>query len=382
MTFESMTRWRPATGATALTLDGRVTTLLDRARVYACGITPYDMTHLGHAATFVWVDTLRRVLRTLGVEPILCRNVTDVDDVIDDAARTAGVRYDHFAALQEFRFEEDMSALRVRMPDHEPRAHRYVDAVIRLAGALASSGAAYVRDGGVYFRGRHVVARSGLNEETALRLAREYGGRPDDATKDDPFDVAVWQPAEPGHPVWDSPWGPGRPGWHAECVAMSVSTFGPCVDIHAGGADLRFPHHAYHAAMAEAYAGVSPYARAWFHVGTVLADGVKMAKSHGNCVSVQDLLRDYAPPVVRLALIDRPWAESWEYAPGVLDIAAARLEDLYRAAGRGGGHTDDTGIEHMRQLLGTDLDVPAALDVAIERGGTAARVLTAALGLS
>ncbi|MEY7970396.1 cysteine--tRNA ligase [Saccharomonospora xinjiangensis] len=382
MTFESMTRWRPATGATAITLDGRSTTLLDRARVYACGITPYDMTHLGHASTFVWVDTLRRVLRVLGVEPILCRNVTDVDEVIDDAARRAGVRYDHYAAFQEFRFEEDMAALRVRMPDYEPRAHRYIDAVIRLAGALAESGAAYVRDGGVYFRGRHVVARSRLNEETALDLARRYGGRPDENAKDDPFDVAVWQPAEPGHPAWDSPWGRGRPGWHAECVAMSVSTFGPCVDIHAGGADLRFPHHAYHAAMAEAYAGVSPYARAWFHVGTVLADGAKMASSRGNHVLVQDLLRSYPAPVVRLAIIDRSWAESWEYAPGVLDVAAARLEDLHQAAGRRGGHTDDSDIERMRRLLGADLDVPAALDVAIERGGTAARVLTAALGLS
>ncbi|OQO93883.1 cysteine--tRNA ligase [Saccharomonospora piscinae] len=382
MTFDSLTRWRPATGATTLTLGTRSTTLLDRARVYACGITPYHVTHLGHAATFVWVDTLRRVLRVLGVEPVVCRNVTDIDDVLDAAAQRAGVRYDHFAAFQEFSFDEDMAALRVPVPDHEPRAHRYVDAVVRLAGALAASGAAYVRDGGVYFRGRHVVARSGLHEDAALDLAREYGGRPDDPAKDDPFDVAVWQPAEPEHPAWDSPWGPGRPGWHAECVAMSISTFGPSLDIHAGGEDLRFPHHAYHAAMAEAFTDVIPYARSWLHVGTVSVDGTKMAASAGNLVLVRDLLEAYPATVVRLAIIDRPWARTWDYAPGVLDVAAARLEDLHQAAGRRTGHTDDSDIEHLRHLLGRDLDVPAALDVAIERGGAAARLLTAALGLS
>ncbi|WP_298181696.1 cysteine--tRNA ligase [Saccharomonospora sp.] len=382
MTLESLTGWRPAAGAVVITLGRRSTPLLDRARVYACGITPYDVTHLGHAATFVWVDTLRRVLRVLGVEPVLCRNVTDIDDVLDDAARQAGIRYDHYAAFQELRFTDDMSALGVRMPDHEPRAHRYVDTVIRLAGALADSGAAYVRDGGVYFRGRSVVARSRLDEETALRLAREYGDRPDDPVKDDPFDVAVWQPTEPGHPAWDSPWGPGRPGWHAECVVMSTSTFGPCVDLHAGGADLRFPHHAYHSAMAEAFTGVTPYTRNWFHVGTVTVDGAKMAKSSGNIVLVRDLLETHPASVVRLAIIDRPWAEPWDYAPGVLNVAAARLEDLHQAAGRHVGHTDDTSLEQLRRLLARDLDVSAALDVAIEQGGTAARVLTAAFGLS
>src|SRR5690606_15343099 len=187
MTFETMTGWRPAAGATVLTLGDRSTALLDRVRIYACGITPYDVTHLGHATTFVWVDTLRRVLRILGVEPVVCRNVTDVDDVLDAAAHRAGIRYDHYAAFHELRFTDDMSALGVSIPDYEPRAHRYVDTVIRLAAALAESGAAYVRDGGVYFRGRSVVARSQLDEGTALRLAREYGGRPDDPVKEDPF---------------------------------------------------------------------------------------------------------------------------------------------------------------------------------------------------
>src|SRR5205809_969255 len=165
-----------ADGGAGAVIAGQRVELLDRARVYACGITPYDVTHLGHAATFVWIDTLGRVL------------------------------------------------------------------------GLLEAGTGYQRAGGVYFRGAGVAGRAGLDRDAALALSGEFGGRPDDPAKDDPLDVAVWQAAEPGHPAWDSPWGPGRPGWHAECVAMAMSVFGPAVDMHAGGAELRFPHHAYHAA--------------------------------------------------------------------------------------------------------------------------------------
>lgn len=368
--------------AAGMVLAGRHFALLDRARIYTCGITPYDVTHLGHASTFVWVDTLARVLRRfLGVEPIVCRNVTDVDDVLSAAAQRAGVRYDDFAAFQQFQFEGDMTALNVRTPEYEPWVHRYIGAVVRLVAALVAAGAAYVRGGSVYFRGRPVVARSGLDEATALRLATEYGGRPDDPAKDDPFDVAVWQAAEPGHPAWPSPWGEGRPGWHAECGAMAMSVFGPAVDIHAGGADLRFPHHAYHTALAETFSGVTPYARAWFHAGTVTVSGAKMAKSAGNLVLLGDLLADWPAAVVRVMILDRPWAPSWDYHPDLLTHAANRLEELHRAAGRKGA-TSSPALEEMRRVLGTELDVPTALDLAIEAGGAAARALIPALGLS
>ncbi|HSR24909.1 MAG TPA: cysteine--tRNA ligase, partial [Candidatus Eisenbacteria bacterium] len=232
-------------GAAAAVIDGQRVELLDIARVYACGITPYDVTHGGHAATFVWIDTLGRVLRLLGVQPEVCRNVTDVDDVLDAAAGRAGAAYDEFAAIQQFGFDRDMAAIGVRAPEHEPRAHRYVTQVIRLAAGLLETGAAYQRAGGVYFRGTRVAERAGLDRATARQLSGEFGGRPDDPAKDDPLDVAVWQAGEPGHPAWDSPWGPGRPGWHAECVAMALSVFGPAMDVHAGGAELRFPHHTY-----------------------------------------------------------------------------------------------------------------------------------------
>jgi cysteinyl-tRNA synthetase len=379
---EIMTTTSRAAGPAAAVIGGQRLELLDRARVYACGITPYDVTHLGHAATFVWVDALARILSFAGVEPEVCRNVTDVDDVLDAAARRAGVPYDTFAAVQQFQFDQDMAALRVRPPEHEPRAHRYVGQVIRLALGLLDAGAAYLSRGGVFFRGGQVAARAGLDRAAALARAAEFGGRPEDPAKADPLDVAVWQASEPGHPAWQSPWGPGRPGWHAECAAMAMSVFGPAVDIHAGGADLRFPHHAYHAAMAEAFTGVRPYARAWFHVGTVTVDGAKMAKSSGNLVLLDKLLASHPPAVVRMMILDRRFGASWDYRPALAEAAAARLEALYAAAGRPGRGSEEAALGELRRLLTGNLEIPAALDVATEAGGAAARTLASVLAVS
>ena len=191
----------------AMTLAGTVLPLAGRARVYACGITPYDVTHLGHAATFVWVDTLSRVLHAGGAEVIMCRNVTDVDDVLLAAANRDGSPYDEFAAIQQFYFDRDMTALGVGRPAMEPRAHAYIGQVIALAAGLLDRGAAYERDGQVYFRGAGVARAAVPDQGEALRLSAEYGDRPDDPRKDDPFDVAVWQPSRDGEPAWASPWG-------------------------------------------------------------------------------------------------------------------------------------------------------------------------------
>jgi cysteinyl-tRNA synthetase len=367
-----------------LRLGGRAVPVVGRARVYVCGITPYDTTHLGHAATFVWGDVAARVLRYAGVDVEVCRNVTDVDDVLDAAAARAGSRFDSFAAVQQFRFDRDMTALGVRRPDHEPRAHNHVEQVVALAEALLEAGAAYERDGSVHFRGAAVPARAGLDASTARALAREFGEDLDDG-REHWADVAVWRSAGPGagttEPAWPSPWGEGRPGWHAECAAMALTTFGPAMDLHVGGADLRFPHHAYEAAMAEAVTGVTPFARAWMHVGTVQVAGEKMAKSAGNLVLVSDVVESHAPAVLRLLLIDRHWAEPWDYEPSALDGAAARLERLYAAAARG---TDGaaSATREVSVALSGDLDVPAALAVAETDGGGAARLALSVLGLA
>ena len=362
-----------------LRLGGQPLSVVGRARIYVCGVTPYDVTHLGHAATFVWTDVADRVLRRLGVHTEVCRNVTDVDDVLFDAARRAGAHYDRFAAVQQFHFERDMDALSVRRPTHEPRAHTFVPQVVELAAALLEAGAAYESGGSVYFRGGAVCGTAGLLPEQALPLLAANGGRVDDPDKDDPLDQAVWQSSTGDEPAWPSPWGPGRPGWHAECTAMALSTFGSSMDLHAGGADLRFPHHAYEAAQAEAATGVTPFARSWLHIGTVRLAGEKMAKSTGNLVFVRDLLAANEGAVVRALLLDRPYALPWDHTDAELERAGARLDALRAAAGRPAG--SDAAADAVLERLVDDLDVPAAWDVAVDEGGQAARELISVLAL-
>jgi cysteinyl-tRNA synthetase len=363
-----------------LRIGGRPLPVVGKARMYVCGITPYDTTHLGHAATFVWADVAARVLRHVGAEVEVCRNVTDVDDVLDAAAARHGAQPESFAAVQQFQFDRDMAALGVRRPAHEPRAHNHVANVVTLAAALLGSGAAYVRDGTVWFRGAEVPSRAGLDAAAATRLAAEFGQEFGDPQAEDPADVPVWRRARPGEACWPSPWGDGRPGWHAECAAMAIATLGPAVDLHGGGVDLRFPHHAYEAAMAEAVTRVRPFSRAWMHVGTVGVGGVKMAKSSGNLVLVSDVVESYPAAALRLLLLDRPWAQDWDYEPTALEAATARLERLYAAAGRGVG--DAVAAAAVTAALLDDLDVPAALATAEEAGGAAARRALAVLGLA
>lgn len=362
-----------------LRLGGRVLPLAVPARLYVCGITPYDVTHLGHASTFVWADTVARVMRMAGTDTVVARNVTDVDDVLTRTAVERGRSYDEFGLSQEFYFDRDMAALHVRTPDHAPHARHHVRHVVRLAASLLEAGAAYEREGHVFFRGHDVPARAGLEREAALELAREYGDRPDDALRDDPFDVAVWQRSGPGDPAWPSPWGPGRPGWHAECAAMALATLGGVIDVLAGGADLAFPHHAYQAAMAEAVTGATPFARCTFRVGTVGLDGAKMAKSTGNLVLVSDLLRDHPGPAVRLMLLERPWAQAWDFRPEQLAGSAGRLEQLYAAAAGPSGSAAAPAA--VRTALLDDLDVATAVAIAVEEGGGAARQVLRTLAL-
>lgn len=366
--------------APRMRIGGTDLSVVGRTRIYVCGVTPYDVTHLGHAATYVWVDAVDRVLRKLGGQVEVCRNVTDVDDVLFAAAERAGGHYEQFAAVQQFHFEQDMDHLGVRKPAHEPRAHVFIPQVIALAQSLLDRGAAYESGGSVFLPGAPVIERAGIDRDAAERLLKEYGGRLDDPAKRDPVDQAVWQVSAEGEPAWASPFGaPGRPGWHAECTAMALSTYGASMDLHAGGADLRFPHHAFEAAQAETATGVVPFARAWMHVGLVQLDGQKMAKSVGNLVFAKDLIAQASPGAVRTMLLDRRYDEAWDYTPELLEAAGRRNDELYRAAGTNG--SNDTAWEQVLAALAGDLDVSRALDIAIEEGGQVARDLTTVLAL-
>jgi cysteinyl-tRNA synthetase len=301
-----------------VTLGGRPVPMTSPARIYVCGITPYDVTHLGHAATFVWADVLSSVLRLAGVDVVTSRNVTDVDDVLTRAADARGRHYDEFALSQEFSFEQDMRALGVRPPTHQPRARHHIPHVQQLAAALLRADRAYVREGHVFFRGRGLAEQAGLDADTARQLSTEFGDEPGDPLREDPFDVPVWRPSGENDPAWPSPWGWGRPGWHAECAAMAHATLGSGIDVLVGGEDLRFPHHAAQAAMGEAASGVGPFARAQLHVGAVHKDGAKMAKSTGNLTLVADLLRDHPGTALRMLLLDRAWNGAWDFTPGLV----------------------------------------------------------------
>lgn len=352
--------------------------MIGRVRMYVCGITPYDVTHLGHAATYVWADLADRMMRRLGHTVTVVRNVTDVDEVLFAEARRRGEEHAMLATLQRASFEATMTALQVRTPDHSPTAAQAVGHVVQLAVALLSRGAAYVRDGSVYARTSDTAARAGLDPAQALALAREYHDHPDDPAKDDPLDVAVWQAVGDDEVSWPSPWGAGRPGWHAECAAMVLSSFGPSVDLHCGGADLAFPHHACEAALAEAGTGVAPFARAWLRAGTVHVDGAKMAKSAGNLVLVDDLLRTHAAAAIRLLCLNRPWAQPWSFSVAQLDTAAALLDELRTAAARPG---PEQARDAVIAALRADLDVPRAVAVARAEGGPAAAELIEVLAL-
>lgn len=363
-----------------ITVAGRALLPVGPLRMYTCGITPYDVTHVGHAATFVWADLIASVARATGSDAVVCRNVTDVDDVLTAAAASRGRQYDEFALTQQFLFDQDMRALAVAEPTVSPHARGHIRSAQRLAHALIETGAAYERDGFVYFRGQDVPASAGLAPAKALSASQEFGDQSAVPGRESEFDVPVWRPSPSEHPAWPSPWGWGRPGWHAECAAMALVCLGGSIDILLGGSDLAFPHHAYQRAMVEAAAGVAPFSQAVVHVGEVRFNGEKMAKSTQNLVLISDLLSRYSAPAVRLGLLNRAWQQPWDCDDAVFDRASNDLERLYSAAGRPGA--DASGSVEVLRLLATDLDVPQAYEVAVSEGGATGRLALDLLKLS
>lgn len=366
----------PVTGPTAadLVLAGAPLPLTGTLRVWTCGITPYDVTHLGHAATFVWADLLGHLARLVGIKTVTSRNVTDIDDVLTAAADRRHRHYDELAATSEFDFERDMAALNVMRPDLAPRVRGHVPQVIQLCSSLIALDRAYVVDGTVFFRAPGDLDTAGLSEEQARTAFAEFGDADDDQ-RQQAWDVPLWKPSGEGDPAWPSPWGWGRPAWHVGCAAMATTVFGASVDVLIGGADLAFPHHVYQSAIAEAVTDVTPFARRAMHVGTVHHAGQKMAKSTGNLVLVRDLLEQHEGAAIRLLLLSRSWADDWEFDPGQLVDAAARLAALRAAS----GSTATGGAADVLAALLDDLDVPRALALATEAGGEAARLLMRAL---
>jgi L-cysteine:1D-myo-inositol 2-amino-2-deoxy-alpha-D-glucopyranoside ligase len=333
-----------------------------RVTLYSCGITPYDAAHLGHAFVYLTFDVLQRRLRDAGHETCCIRNVTDVDDDILRKARELGVNYLDLAAQEMARFERDMALLNLLAVQGEPRASGAIPEILTLVGASFDRGVAYEVDGHVYFEVSKFASFgqvSHFTREVMLTLAAENGGRPDDPRKRDPLDFVLWQPSLEDEPVWESRWGPGRPGWHIECSALALRDLGETIDVHGGGRDLAFPHHECEAAQSESVTGV-PLARHWLHTGLVGLDGSKMSKSLGNLVFVDDLVTRAEPAAARLALLDQHYREDFEWRDELLFMAQSRLA-TWRSTlttGRSGGVLDD-----VRDALDDDLNTPGALRV-------------------
>jgi L-cysteine:1D-myo-inositol 2-amino-2-deoxy-alpha-D-glucopyranoside ligase len=349
--------------------------------LYTCGITPYDATHVGHAATYLTYDLLQRRLRDRGHATRCVRNVTDVDDDLLRKARELGVHYLDLAAAETARFDDDMDALGVVDCWSEPRATSAIADIRGFIGMVLDRGHAYEAGGAVYFE-VSTFERFGqvshLPREEMLRLAAERGGNPDDPNKRDPLDFVLWQPSAEDEPAWESLWGPGRPGWHIECSALALRELGTTIDLHGGGSDLIFPHHECEAAQSESATG-EPFVRHWMHQAMVRMDGEKMSKSLGNLVFVSDLRKQWDPRVIRLAILSRHYRDSWEWDASVMPDAETRLE-RWRAAGGG-----DAALDEVRARLDDDLDTPgavAAIDAAAAAGaGVSAAAALLGLGL-
>ncbi|GAB7080443.1 cysteine--tRNA ligase [Megalodesulfovibrio paquesii] len=301
-----------------------------KVRLYVCGITAYDLCHVGHARSAVVFDVLVRYLAAQGLDVVFARNFTDVDDKIINRANELGEDPKALAERYIQAFYEDMDALNVRRATLEPKATEHIGEMIQLCEDLIAKGAAYATPSGdVYFRVRAYQAYgelSGRNIEELEAGARVAPGE----EKEDPLDFALWKAAKPGEPSWESPWGPGRPGWHTECSAMSEKYFTLPLDIHGGGQDLIFPHHENEMAQTGASHGAA-LARFWMHNGFVQIDSEKMSKSLGNFKTIRDIIAQYLPETLRFFLITKQYRSPIDFTTQAMEEAEKNLVRIYTA---------------------------------------------------
>lgn len=342
-------------------------------RLYVCGVTPYDTTHLGHAATYCTFDVLIRYLEYRGAVVRYAQNVTDIDDDTIREAPKRGTNWRDLGNYWTAHFMRDMIALNVRPPDYYPRATEVIPEIIEFDKTLIDKGFAYPSGGSVYFSVKSYPKFGQLSHIPAdqmLAIANERGNFPDDPKKRDPLDFVLWQAQAPGEPAWDSPWGPGRPGWHIECSAMNFKTFGPTIDIHGGGADLVFPHHECEIAQTVNFTGEDYFARIWMHAAMVGYQGEKMSKSLGNLVMVSDLLKTYTPDSIRLYLAKHHYRHPWEFTYPDFQVSAMqcnRLREAVQAPSGDGREMDVTDARtRFDNALENDLDTPTAAAVLCE----------------
>jgi|TARA_B100000315_G_scaffold138979_2_gene127997 L-cysteine:1D-myo-inositol 2-amino-2-deoxy-alpha-D-glucopyranoside ligase len=332
--------------------------------MYVCGITPYDATHLGHAFTYLTFDLVIRRLEDLGHEVHMVRNVTDVDDSILGKARELDVDYLELGATEVASFHEDLAALDLRPATAEPRATETIQPMLDLIGRLRTAGHTYTVEGTTFFdvsTWEEFGSVSGYDEATMTAFAAERGADPDDPRLRNPLDFILWQASADNEPSWDSPFGPGRPGWHIECSAMAMAELGQTIDLHGGGDDLVFPHHECEATQSRAANGV-PLARHWMHVAMVSYEGIKMSKSLGNLVFIRNLRHLHDPRAIRLSLLGHHYRAGFEWFDHDIDDGVTRLDRLITASTRPTGPDPAPTLATIRNALDDDLNTAAARD--------------------
>lgn len=320
-----------------------------KAAMYVCGVTVYDMSHIGHGRSVVLFDVIFRYLKTR-YDVTYVRNFTDVDDKIINRANQLGENWKHLAERYVQEFYIDMDALGVLRPTYEPKATEHISEILDLIQKLVDKGHAYVMDGDVMFS---VSSFKPYGKLSGKRLGDLMSGArvEVDERKRDPLDFALWKAAKPGEPHWGSPWGPGRPGWHIECSAMSMAYLGEQFDIHGGGADLTFPHHENEIAQSEAATG-KRFAKYWIHNGFVNIRAEKMSKSLGNVLNIRDILKEIHPETLRLFLLSSHYRSPLDYNETSMREAASGLERLYAAM---------ASLDDLMKIRGKSTEIPEEL---------------------
>lgn len=331
-------------------------------KMYVCGITPYDTTHLGHAFTYMQFDALKRFLEFKGYQVTYTQNVTDIDDDILKRAKRDGKDWQELGQFWTEKFVSDLKNLNIKMPDHYVKATDYIDKIIEINKELIAQDNAYEKNGNVYFN----VATfpkygelSGFNKQQMTLISSERGANPEDPNKKNPLDFILWTKSSVDQPGWESPWGKGRPGWHIECSAMVDATLGEQIDIHGGGRDLIYPHHESEIAQSESYTGKTPYVKTWMHTAMLQYQGEKMSKSLGNMIFASDLLKKYSPNAIRWVLLSHHYRAPWEFQDEMADEAQEitnQFKTLYSTAA-----FDQKLFDQLCQTIEDDLNTPDAL---------------------
>ena len=299
----------------------------NHVRMYVCGPTVYDSSHIGHARSVVVFDVIARYLKEKGFDVIYVRNFTDVDDKIINRAKELGLTPQQISEKYINEFHQDMNALNVKRPTMEPKATEHIKEIIELVEILIKKGSAYQVDNDVYFSVESFKEYGKLSGRKLEDM--KAGARIEiDTRKQNPFDFALWKSSKPEEPFWESPWGKGRPGWHIECSAMSMKYLGETFDIHGGGKDLIFPHHENEIAQSEAASG-KPFVKYWIHNGFVNVNKEKMSKSLGNFLMIKDVNKKYHPDVTRLFLLSKHYRSPIDFTDKALDEASSSLDKIY-----------------------------------------------------